>query len=149
MSYKPRYDSGDWTVLCDACGRKFKADQLHKRWDGLMVCIGDYEPRQPQDFVKGIAEHIAPPWTRPEPQDTFIGVCEPNGISCIVDFAVAGCSVVDFIPVTFDRTIEPPACNSLSYFVDTTIPYYSFDWACTSIVVDDAALTIKGRIGIY
>ena len=41
-----------------------------------MVCAVDYEPRQPQDFVRGVADFQAPPFTRPEPQDQFVpGPC--------------------------------------------------------------------------
>jgi len=43
-----------------------------------MVCEDDWEPRQPQDFVRGVADYQAPPWTRPEPQDQFIKVYSSN-----------------------------------------------------------------------
>ena len=64
---------GDWNVLCDSCGRKFKASQVQKRWDGLMVCKEDWEMRHPQDFLRVQKERIAVPFSRPYPaQDTFI-----------------------------------------------------------------------------
>jgi hypothetical protein len=72
MSYLSRYDKGNWNALCDVCGRQYKASSLQQRWDGLKVCKDDWEPRQPQDFVRGVADQQAPPWTRPEPQDSFI-----------------------------------------------------------------------------
>jgi hypothetical protein len=53
MSSVARWDNGGWNVICDACGRQFKDHELQLRWDGLMVCRGDWEPRQPQDFVHG------------------------------------------------------------------------------------------------
>jgi len=37
-----------------------------------MVCSGDWEIRQPQDFVHGVADKQAPPFTRPEQSDHFI-----------------------------------------------------------------------------
>ena len=74
MSYFSRYDRGDWAVLCDACGRKMRATDLRQRWDGLKVCPDDWEPRQPQDFVKALPDIQAVPWTRPEPADTFVSV---------------------------------------------------------------------------
>ena len=74
MSYKPRWDNGGWNVICDACGRKFKENELQLRWDGLMVCKGDWEPRHPQDFVKGVADIQAPKYARPEQTDVFIPV---------------------------------------------------------------------------
>ena len=74
MAYIPRYDSGDWKALCDVCGREYKATQLTKRWDGLMCCTQDWEPRQPQDFVRGVDDNQTVPWSRPEPADYFIPI---------------------------------------------------------------------------
>lgn len=72
MSYTPRYDKGNWIADCDVCGRKYKASELIKRWDGLMCCSDDWEIRQPQDFVRGVADTQIAPWLRPEPEDQFI-----------------------------------------------------------------------------
>jgi hypothetical protein len=47
---------------------------LQKRWDGLMCCDDDWEIRQPQDFVKGQADHQIAPWLRDESSDTFIPI---------------------------------------------------------------------------
>jgi len=74
VSYYSRYDKGDWIADCDVCGRKYKASQLQKRWDGLMCCTQDWEIRQPQDFVRGVADTQVAPWTRPEPADQFIPI---------------------------------------------------------------------------
>lgn len=72
MSYTPRYDKGSWITTCDVCGRRYKSNELIKRWDGLMCCPDDWEIRQPQDFVRGVADTQVAPWVRPEPQDSFI-----------------------------------------------------------------------------
>lgn len=74
MSYKSRWDNGGWNTICDVCGRKFKNSDLQLRWDGLMTCSADWEIRQPQDFVRGVADIQAPPFTRPESSDYFIPV---------------------------------------------------------------------------
>lgn len=64
---------GDWNVLCDSCGRKFKASQVQRRWDGLLVCKEDYELRHPQDFLRVQKERISVPFVRPYPaQDTYL-----------------------------------------------------------------------------
>lgn len=94
MSYTPRYDSGSWNVICDECGRMFKSGELQLRWDGLMVCSGDWEPRQPQDFVHGVADIQAPPYARPESSDTFVFVCTPITVQAIADYGQAGCATV-------------------------------------------------------
>jgi hypothetical protein len=92
MAYLPRYDKGDWKALCDVCGREYKASELQKRWDGLMCCHQDWEIRQPQDFVRGVADTQVAPWTRPEPTDSFIPFnftqllsAITNGTNCTID----------------------------------------------------------------
>jgi len=74
MSYTPSYTKGDWKAVCDACGKVVLASELQQRWDGLMVDSVCWEPRHPQDFVRGVADYQAPPFTRPEPSDIFIPV---------------------------------------------------------------------------
>lgn len=79
MSRGWTYNSGDWNTVCDSCGRKFKASQLKKRWDGLMVCEADWEPRHSLDFVRSRADKQTPPWIRPQTSLTFnhvLGVYE-------------------------------------------------------------------------
>lgn len=75
------YAKGQWKVVCDRCGFKYKSDQLHKEWNGLRTCRGPdtndcWEERHPQDFVKGRADRQAPEWTRPEADDVFLGTNE-------------------------------------------------------------------------
>lgn len=72
MSHVPHFINGDYLADCDGCGKTFYASELKKRWDGLMVCTRDWEPRQPQDFVKAFNDKQAVPWSRPEPSDTFV-----------------------------------------------------------------------------
>jgi hypothetical protein len=68
-------DLGNWNATCDSCGRKFKASQLRRRWDNLMVCSEDYETRHPSDFLRVQKEQISVPWSRPEPTyDTYIPI---------------------------------------------------------------------------
>jgi hypothetical protein len=92
MSYTSRYDKGDWIADCDVCGRKYKASLLTERWDGLMCCEDDWEIRQPQDFVRGVADTQIAPWLRPEPQDKFIIFCTIYTNNGYAGVCVAGCA---------------------------------------------------------
>lgn len=56
----------DYNALCDVCGFKFKASQLIKRWDGLMVCEDDWEPRNILDFYRTRSDAHQLAFTRPE-----------------------------------------------------------------------------------
>lgn len=71
MGHADYYKPGDWNAICDECGFKFKGSELRKRWDGYMVCKDDWEPRHPQDFVRGVKDSQPLPWTRPEAPDVF------------------------------------------------------------------------------
>lgn len=64
--------SGQWNVICDRCGFEYKARQLRKEWTGLRVCKDCWEPRHPQDFVKGKKDRQAPPWVRPDSDGTDV-----------------------------------------------------------------------------
>src|SRR3990167_10513331 len=72
------YKPGDWNAICDVCGFKFKASQLRKRWDGLMVCDIDWESRHPQELIRPIPDDPKLPWTRPEPTDRFTTIAALN-----------------------------------------------------------------------
>lgn len=56
---------GSWNAVCDECGLVFKAGELTLRWDGAMVDVRCWEPRQPQDFVRGVPDRQNTPWARP------------------------------------------------------------------------------------
>lgn len=63
---------GKWKVCCDRCGSEFLSDQLRQEWNGLRVCHGPgtngcWEPRHPQDMLRGRKDDQAPRWARPEP----------------------------------------------------------------------------------
>lgn len=63
---------GDWNAQCFFCGFKFKASTLVRYWQGFYVCKDCWEPRQPQDFVRGIPDIQTPPWVQPLPADVFV-----------------------------------------------------------------------------
>lgn len=66
------YKKGDHNAICYVCGFEYKSCDMKLRWDGVYVCKEDWEPRQPQDFVRAPAGEQAPVWTQPEPPDTFV-----------------------------------------------------------------------------
>lgn len=71
---KNHYVSGESNLTCDVCSKKIKSSASRLRWDGLVVCIDDYEQRQPQDFVKGQRDKITVPFVRPIPTLLFTDV---------------------------------------------------------------------------
>lgn len=118
---------GDYNAICDSCGKKFKASQLQRRWDGLMVCSDDFETRHPQDLLRVQREKIAVPWARPTPAtDTFTSSCDLWSSSPLADFGVADCAKVGgntnisilintFMPTSVAARAIPGRCVSGVY----------------------------------
>lgn len=94
---------GDWNAACSMCGRKMKASKMVKNWQGFFRCPEHNEPRQPQDFVRGVADSMGVPWSQPA-TDIDIAFCTLNGQSAISDFALPDCSIPDNI--LFDPTMS-------------------------------------------
>lgn len=55
---------GDWNANCGGCARKFKASTLRLDWKGFYKCAACWEPRQPQDFVRGVPDMMGAPWVQ-------------------------------------------------------------------------------------
>lgn len=75
MTQKGNHDYlalGDWNAVCYECGRKRKASELLRHWQGYYVCADHWEPRQPQDFVRGTQDIQTPPWVQPMPAPVFV-----------------------------------------------------------------------------
>ncbi len=59
----------EYNAICDGCGRKFKASELRKRWDGYMMCKDDWEPRHSLDFYRVKNDSHQLPFSHPESED--------------------------------------------------------------------------------
>jgi hypothetical protein len=83
---------GNWNAICDICGFKFKANQLRKTWDNLMVCQQDYEIKHPQLSIRVRGDDPSVAWTRPEEEDFFVGpACFIWDQSAYAGLGSAGC----------------------------------------------------------
>ena len=99
---------GDWNFICFRCGRKAKSSTARRQWQGYSVCDrpGCYEPRQSQDFVRGIPDIQSPPWVQPPAADIFVKFCTPNGRTAYPGFAEPGCVLPSFIDHSFNPAIK-------------------------------------------
>jgi len=66
-TYANYYKKGSWNVKCARTGFKIKAEDARQEWNGLIVRRESWEPRQPQDYVKGVPDNPAVPLARPRP----------------------------------------------------------------------------------
>jgi hypothetical protein len=65
------YKDGSNNVICDQCGKKYKAGKLRKQWDGIWSCKKCWDYRNPQDFVRAVEDDQRPSLSRPEGPDVF------------------------------------------------------------------------------
>jgi len=102
------YEEGGWNTVCYECGRKRKASQLKRHWQGYYVCPEHWEPRQPQDFVRAQADIQTPPWVQPMPADVFAARCSPQSVSAVPGEAGPGCATPGYLsPMYIDDYFTP------------------------------------------
>lgn len=106
---------GDWNAICDSCGRKFKASQLKLRWDGFRVCKDDWEPRHPQDFVRGVKDIQKTSWIRSQTPDIFIFAgCTTITVQALANIGTADCATV-YPEVNTQEVIYSQEAFTVSY----------------------------------
>jgi hypothetical protein len=95
------WEGGTWNAVCFQCGRKRKASEMKRHWQGYYVCPEHWEARHPQDFVRSIPDRMGVPWAQP-PEDAFTAFCSLSGRSAIADQAVADCAIANLVLPTED-----------------------------------------------
>ena len=73
------FRKGSWNRISDRSGFKVKADRTRKEWTNAIVMDREWEPRNAQEFVRGIPDMQAAPDPRPEAADTFQNAQFANG----------------------------------------------------------------------
>jgi hypothetical protein len=103
------YRHGDHNSISDRTGFKVKASELRPEWTGNYVESRHWEPRHPQDFVRGIRDNPAVDNPRPGPADTF-GVSETTldadelpGQTVLSVTSTANMTVGDSIKIALDN----------------------------------------------
>ena len=125
MGHADYYRSGTYNGICDRCGSKFKFSDLKLEWDGLYVCTanGCWEPRQPQDYVKGVRDDMSVPVSRPDQPPIYIQDETVTEIAVItlsfVKFlfrilSVSVTSVCSIIPIKYPKTTNTSVVNGFA-----------------------------------
>ena len=98
--------SFDYWMRCDVCGFDYRRSQMRQRWDGLWTCHKDWEPRHPQDFVKGRPDRQSVPVARPDnvnfTNTTTLNGAVAKGASSIVITSATDIADNDSIGITLD-----------------------------------------------
>lgn len=64
---------GSFYRIDDRTGFPQRAERTQKEWNGYIVDQSVWEPRQPQDLVRGLADYQAVPEARPDTPAQFVG----------------------------------------------------------------------------
>lgn len=116
MADDKHYVPGDYYRICERTGFKVRAGRTRKEWTGRFVRDQSFEPRQPQDFVRGVRDDQTVPNPRPRQVDTFIG---PLGTKLILD-APAGSEILHL-----ESTKRMTAGDSVQVMMDNGEWYFS------------------------
>ena len=73
MGRKLKYKLGSWYRADDRTGFPQRAERTRMEWNGLIVDGKVWEPRQPQDLVKGVPDVQSVPDARPLGQNIYVG----------------------------------------------------------------------------
>lgn len=68
LFYKP----GSWYRIDELSGFKVRAEKTKKTWYGTYRADDNWEPRNAQDFVRGVADDQTVPDARPPAPPTFV-----------------------------------------------------------------------------
>ena len=71
MTNQNTYVHGSWNMISDRSGFKHKRGDMRKEWDGSWVHKDDFDPRHPQDRVKGVPDDQSVADPRPGATDTY------------------------------------------------------------------------------
>ena len=66
------YVPGSFYRICERTGFKVRAARTRKEWNNHIVREASYEPRQPQDLVRGVPDLQAVPEPRPRSPNVFL-----------------------------------------------------------------------------
>jgi hypothetical protein len=76
-----------------------------------MCCDEDWEIRQPQDFVRGIADTQIAPWLRSEPSNSFIPFNFTSTLASVPQGTTSSLTALKINSITFNQVLNAAAIN--------------------------------------
>ena len=90
MGRKLHYKPGSFYRTSDRTGFPTRAETTRREWNGLIVEDKVWEPRQPQDLVKGVKDNQSVPDARPLGPAQYVG---PISVQTTADAAIGQTSI--------------------------------------------------------
>lgn len=139
MADNLHYVPGDYYQIDDRTGFKIRASTSRMQWNNLVVSPIVYEPRQPQDFVRGVVDNQTVPIPRPRQTNQFIQPTTQTQSNFAVyggSFPAAGA----FLVMNQNSNIGyDPGINAESGYLNTdgTAEFQSYDADLPIVSPDD------------
>lgn len=119
MRVKDEYVHGAHNKLCDRTGFKVKSTATMPEWTGSIVRWQDWEPRHPQDFVRGVRDLQAVSDPRPgssshTASETSLDADELPGQTVISVASTTGVTIGDSVIVFLDDGTHLSTISSFS-----------------------------------
>jgi len=77
---RPTIQPGDWNIVCQRTGFRLPMYMIRREWNGLLVYDKVWEPRQEQDYLRGIPDKMTVPYGNPKTPPVFVGTVTPNDL---------------------------------------------------------------------
>lgn len=74
---------GDFYRVDDRTGFVVRQGRTRKEWTGLIVRTESWEPRQPQDLVRGVPDDQTVPEPRPRSTDRYLAAQSTVAVACV------------------------------------------------------------------
>lgn len=142
---------GDFYRIDDRSGFKIRARRTQMEWNGLIVYDRFWEARQPQDFVRGVADNQTVPYARPRQVNTFLG---PLTTTLTSDVQAAGTTlpvessvrmiIGDVLYVMLDTgSLQRVTVSSLPTSTSITCnPALTYKASSGNIITDNSAVSL-------
>jgi len=143
-----RFREGDFYRTDDRTGRKVRASDTRKEWTGLIVDKDVWDPRHPQDFVRGLYDRQTVPNPRPVPTPVYIGprtttiaTAAVAGDTTLTVVSTANMAAADSVTIMLDnneafRTTISSIPSGTSMVIATKLPWAA---AVDNLIVDSTA----------
>lgn len=114
MADDKHYVPGDFYRIDDMSGFKVRSDRTRKMWYGTWRREKSWEPRNAQDFVRGVRDYQNAPEPRPRQTNVFIG---PLGTTLTADVAAQATTlpVVSSVRMELGDTLTVMLANGIQF----------------------------------
>ena len=128
------YRAGDYWQLSDRSGKKIRASESRREWNGSIVHKNEFDTRHPQERLRSTRDNQSVQNSRPRGTDAFVGALSTEinathaaGVSTITVLSSSGFVATNIVTVMLDsgdahRAVVSSAPSSTSITLTVALP---------------------------